>query len=104
VTGVTVHEYYVRRAVECALAAESIPCDRDVLLHMAATYFRIAAEIEMRRAHGGFVRSTRVDAAEANILIQPANRGAPPANPSAPLGTLFIAKRAKFLNEATGRS
>jgi hypothetical protein len=29
---VTAHDYYVRRAVDCALAAESTPSDRDVML------------------------------------------------------------------------
>jgi hypothetical protein len=48
--GVTRREYYVSRAVECALAADQIPGDRAVLLHMAATYVRIAAEIELRQA------------------------------------------------------
>jgi hypothetical protein len=48
--GVTRREYYVSRAVECALAADQIPCDRAVLLHMAATYFRVVAEIELRQA------------------------------------------------------
>lgn len=46
----TAREYYVGRAVDCALAAEHIPCDRDVLLRMATTYVLIAAEIEMRQA------------------------------------------------------
>jgi hypothetical protein len=50
VTDVTAREYYVGRAVDCALAAERIPCDRDVLLQMATTYVLIAAEIEMRQA------------------------------------------------------
>src|ERR1700750_3439568 len=50
VMGVTRREYYVRRAVECALAADQIPCDRTVLLHMAATYVRIAADVESRQA------------------------------------------------------
>jgi len=48
--GVTRREYYARRAVECALAADQIPCDRTVLLHMAATYVRIAADVESRQA------------------------------------------------------
>jgi hypothetical protein len=58
---VTAHDFYVRRAVECALAAESTPNDRDVLLHMAATYVRIAADIEMRQAdrHRAFIRARR---------------------------------------------
>jgi hypothetical protein len=46
----TERDYYVRRAVECTRAAEHIPCDRDVLLRMAATYVLIAVEIEMRQA------------------------------------------------------
>ena len=46
----TAHDYYLGRAVECALAAESTPSDRDVMLHMAATYVGIAAGIEMRQA------------------------------------------------------
>jgi len=50
VMGVTRREYYARRAVECALAADQIPCDRTVLLHMAATYVRIAADVESRQA------------------------------------------------------
>jgi hypothetical protein len=45
----TERDYYVRRAVECARAAQQIPCDRDVLLRMAATYVLIAVEIEMRQ-------------------------------------------------------
>ena len=49
----TVRDYYVRRAVECARAAEHIPCDRDVLLRMAATYVLMAVEIEMRQARCG---------------------------------------------------
>ena len=32
VTGMTERDYYVRRAVEGARAAQQIPCDRDVLL------------------------------------------------------------------------
>ena len=46
----TRREYYVSRAVECALAADQIPCDRTVLLHLAATYVRIATEIELHQA------------------------------------------------------
>jgi hypothetical protein len=46
----TAHDFYVRCAVECALAAEEIPTDRTVLLHMAATYVRIASDIETRQA------------------------------------------------------
>jgi len=46
----TARDYYVRRAVEWVRAAEHTPCDRDVLLRMAATYILIAVEIEMRQA------------------------------------------------------
>jgi hypothetical protein len=46
----TALDYYVRRAIECTRAAELTPCDRDVLLRMAATYVLIAVEIEMRQA------------------------------------------------------
>lgn len=49
----TARDYYVRRAVECARAAEQIPCDREVLLRMATTYVLIAVEIEMRQARCG---------------------------------------------------
>ena len=49
----TERDYYVRRAVECTRAAEQIPCDREVLLRMAATYVLIAVEIEMRQARCG---------------------------------------------------
>ncbi len=51
----TARDFYVTRAVECALAAETTPIDRDVLLHMAVTYFRIAADIERRQADRRFV-------------------------------------------------
>jgi hypothetical protein len=47
---VTRPEYYVKRAAECLLAAEQIPSDRDALLHMAATYVRMAIEWELRRS------------------------------------------------------
>jgi hypothetical protein len=46
----TARDYYVRRAVECARAAEQIPCDREVPLRMATTYVLIAVQIEMRKA------------------------------------------------------
>jgi hypothetical protein len=52
VTDVTERDYYIGRAIEYALAAERVRCDRDVLLHMAATYVHIAHDIEMRRAAG----------------------------------------------------
>jgi hypothetical protein len=45
----TERDYYVRRAVEWTRAAERIPCDREVMLRMAATYVLIAVEIEMRQ-------------------------------------------------------
>jgi hypothetical protein len=47
---VTRREYYVDRAAECLLASEQIPSDRDVLLHMAATYIKIAVDSELAGA------------------------------------------------------
>jgi hypothetical protein len=44
----TARDYYLERAVDCALAAETTPCDRDVLLRMASTYVLIAVEIDRR--------------------------------------------------------
>jgi hypothetical protein len=58
--GATRREYYVRQAVECALAADQMPCDRTVLLHMAATYVRIAADVESRHASRPDVDGQRV--------------------------------------------
>ena len=49
---VTRPEYYVKRAAECLLASEQIPSDRDALLHMAATYVRMAIEWELRESAG----------------------------------------------------
>ena len=46
----TKREYYTNRATECLLASAQIPSDRDVPLHMAATYVQLAIEIEMREA------------------------------------------------------
>jgi len=43
---VTRREYYVNRAAEFLVASEQIPSDRNALLHMAATYVRIAIESE----------------------------------------------------------
>ena len=59
----TAHDYYVRRAVECALAAEETPSDRTVLLHLAATYFRIASDIETRQAERRCASASRADKA-----------------------------------------
>ena len=50
--GVTRREYYVNRAAECLLASEQIPSDREVLLHMAATYIGIAIESELHAPRG----------------------------------------------------
>jgi hypothetical protein len=44
----TAKEFYTERAAECILVAESNPCDRTVMLHLAATYVRLAMEIELR--------------------------------------------------------
>ena len=60
---VTAHDYYVRRAVEYALAAEETPSDRTVLLHLAATYFRIASDIETRQAERRCASAPRADKA-----------------------------------------
>jgi hypothetical protein len=49
---VTRREYYVNRAAECLLASEQIPTDREVLLHMAATYIGIAIESELHEPRG----------------------------------------------------
>ena len=49
----TQHEFYTRRAAECAHAAELLPRDRDLFLHMAATYIRIVNDIERRQANSG---------------------------------------------------
>jgi hypothetical protein len=49
---VTRHDYYVKRAAECLLASEQISIDRGVLLHMAATYIKIAIESELHRPSG----------------------------------------------------
>jgi hypothetical protein len=49
---VTRPEYYIKRAAECLLASEQIPSDRDALLHMAATYVRMAIEWELHRPSG----------------------------------------------------
>jgi hypothetical protein len=49
---VTRQDYYVNRAAECLLASEQIPIDRGVLLHMAATYIKIAIENELHRPSG----------------------------------------------------
>ena len=45
-------EYYIKRAAGCLLASEQIPSDRDALLHMAATYVRMAIEWELRGPTG----------------------------------------------------
>jgi hypothetical protein len=47
---VTRCQFYTNRAAECLLASTQIPSDRDVLLHMAGVYIRIAIEIETREA------------------------------------------------------
>jgi hypothetical protein len=47
---VTTCQFYIERAAECLLASAQIPSDRDVLLHMASVYMRIAIEIETREA------------------------------------------------------
>lgn len=38
----------VRRAAECIFVAEHNPCDRDIMLHLAAAYLRLATEFELR--------------------------------------------------------
>jgi hypothetical protein len=48
----TKREFYRNRAAECLLAAEQIPTDRDLMLHMATTYTRIAIECELHHSHG----------------------------------------------------
>jgi hypothetical protein len=53
---VTRREYYVDRAAECLLASEQIPSDRDVLLHMAATYIKIAIDSELAGASTDIIR------------------------------------------------
>jgi hypothetical protein len=45
-------EFYRSRAADCLLAAEQIPTDRDLMLHMATTYTRIAIECELHHSHG----------------------------------------------------
>jgi hypothetical protein len=49
---VSVREFCITRAAECLLASEqvSLPSDREALLHMAATYFARAIDIELRGA------------------------------------------------------
>jgi hypothetical protein len=49
---VTRREYYVNRAAEFLAASEQIPGDRKVLLHMAATYLKIAIESEYHTPPG----------------------------------------------------
>jgi hypothetical protein len=45
---VTRCQFYTNRAAECLLASTQIPSDRDVLLHMASVYIRMAIDIEAR--------------------------------------------------------
>jgi hypothetical protein len=45
-----------REAAECLLASEQIPSNRDVLLHMAATYIKIAIESELAGASTDIIR------------------------------------------------
>ena len=70
----TRREYYIARAEECLLASEQIPSDRDVLLHMAATYITIAVEIELRGAPGPgvSVRTTQSAQISSRDTTQPA--------------------------------
>jgi hypothetical protein len=50
--GVTRRGYYVNRAAEFLAASEQIPRDRNALLHMAATYLKIAIESEYHTSPG----------------------------------------------------
>jgi hypothetical protein len=49
---VSVREFCISRAAECLLASEqvSLPSDREALLHMAASYFARAIDIDLREA------------------------------------------------------
>jgi hypothetical protein len=61
---VTRREYYVSRAAEFLVASEQIPSDRNALLHMAATYVKIAIESEYHTPRGSKV-SVRGDPSQA---------------------------------------
>ncbi len=42
----TRNQFYTKRAAECLLASAQMPSERDVLLHMASVYIRMATDIE----------------------------------------------------------
>jgi hypothetical protein len=60
---VTGNKFYTKRAAECIFVAEHNPCDRDIMLHLAAAYLRLATEIELRHRQRiqEFPQGTRAD-------------------------------------------